>query len=148
MANLFHRKDLELFKTKGVEYYTFILISWMTNRALNKEPVTEKELYTIVKHAEDQSQDCFVMLHGHTILIPLDKLRDSANAAVLTAQDYAWRQETLRPGQYCPNGFNREGFNREGLSLIPLIVQFTLQEKAKHLDSAKQALERSFQASL
>jgi hypothetical protein len=144
----YHEEDLKIFRNKGIEYYTFVLTSWMSDRAANNEPVTLVELFTVVGHAEERNQNCYVRLHGHYILIPLDKLRDSANAATLVSQDLEWRLINLKWGQFCSNGFDRMGFNREGRSIIPFATRHTLEVKAKALEDSKKALEKAFQASL
>jgi hypothetical protein len=144
----YHKEDLKIFRNKGIEYYTFVLFSWISDRAVHNEPVTPDELFTVVSHAEERNQDCYVQLHGHYILIPLDKFRDSANAATLVAQDLEWRLINLKWGQFCVNGFDRLGFNREGRSVIPFATRHTLEAKTKALEDSKKALEKAFQSTL
>jgi hypothetical protein len=145
--NKYHEEDLKIFKNKDIEYYTFILTCWMSSRLIQNDPVTIVELYQVVEHAEERSQDCYVYLSGHHIPLPLDKLRDSADAAVLVVEDLIWRKSNLNLGQFCSNGFDREGFNREGRSVIPFAARFILQQKAKQIEEYKKALEKAFEAS-
>jgi hypothetical protein len=143
---MYHPEDLKIFRNKGIEYYTFVISTWMSFRAAQNEPVALTELFTVVEHAEERNQDCYVQLYGQYIQIPLEKLRLSAEAAELVNEDLEWRLTNLKWGQFCSNGFDRLGFNRDGRSIIPFAASYVLEAKAKALEDTKLALEKAFQS--
>jgi hypothetical protein len=141
---MYHPEDLKIFRNKGIEYYTYILSTWLSLRAAQNEPVSLTELFAVVRCAEERNQDCYLLLHGQYIQIPLEKLRLSAEAAKLVDEDLEWRLTSLKWGQFCTNGFDRLGFNRDGRSIIPFAARYVLEAKAKALSDTRLALEKAF----